>query len=635
MARYDKFDNGNPAEDNIKARSPNVGYSAFDFSRTKVGNTMLGMYAPIDCFDVVPSETVQLAASAVLEFRNPTKRQIMNGFRVYFHSRYQPRRHLWEGAQNQVDLGRSGSINLQSPNLVYHVEIPSKSIKVNACTPMSLLNWLDMPVEYIQNTLGSSTPALPLRQFQTAFSTPDSAPGSATKIGNSTDFFPAEVAFMYQRCWRDHHAPKNLLQNNKLWFPDNESHFILSYKATDCVAIDYENEDLASYVSDTYALPDVQAGNLVGSAFPYVLSNGKTPEPNNPRSQAISDSYSFRYVPNLAGIKFVQFRGDRFTTASPFPDLIRGDIPALSTDPTIVVRGSNYSLNGKTFNSVNQNSATMIYGQTDSGYSDFVVSNPLASTTMSDLYTLETITAFKRKMGMTQGDYNEMIKAQYGSSPRAPNNEDTYIGGFYQDFNISAVTQTSESATTPLGTKAGQGVSSGSGSLGQIRVPDFGWIMTFMFIVPDVYYTQGKPRQYSKKSQMEFYFPLFNNLPAQEIRNDELYISGDSATDSEPFAYEPRFEEYKSRHNQVVGFMGLSHATAAFDSARIMSRRFSSKPSFNSNFVMCIPENVDMEVFTVVDEPPFDFAVNLSVRRVAPMPYMSIEGSMSSPALNA
>lgn len=642
MARFDKFDNGNPAESRLKAHSPNVGTSAFDFSCTKVGNTMLGLYAPIDCFDVVPSETVQLAASAVIEFRNPTKRQIMNGFRVYFHSRYQPRRHLWEGAQNQVDLGRSGSINLETPNLIYTSVVGDSNvlphINVNALTPMSLLNFLGLPVSRLQ-TLYNEEPFPPLRSFRPALNSESGSTHFSFKsiaVNSRPTFFPAEVCFMYQRCWRDHHAPKNLLQNNKKWFPDNESHFILSYGATDCVAIDYENEDLHSYVSDTISKEAVQACNIIGSIDP--TSVNVTAECNNPssNSELFADS-GFIFSPNLAGIKFVQFRGDRFNTGSPFPDLIRGDVPTLaSADSYIPVTGSHHFSSHRIFDSVQQATNDHVYGHgEDSIDSAFRVQNPLATTTMSDLYTLETITAFKRKMGMTQGDYNEMVKAQYGTSPRAPTNEDTYIGGFYQDFSISPITQTSESGETPLGTKAGQGVSSGSGNLGSIKVPDFGWIMTFMFIVPDVYYTQGKPRQYSKKSQMEFYFPLFNNLPAQEIRNDEVYIRGNDSFNAQPFAYEPRFEEYKSRHNQVSGFMSLPHSVAAYDSARIMSRRFSGMPSFNNNFVMCIPENVDMEVFSVVDEPPFDFAVNLSVRRVSPMPYMAIEGSMSSPALNA
>ena len=478
-------------------------------------------------------------------------------------------------------------------------------------------------------------------------------------VNNATDFLPAAPFFMYQKVWRDHYCNKNLLQGNKFWFPDNEEHFILSYSCNVATSIIYEDEDLLfndSPDSDGHNLNRIRA--ITGQDPFATYWNGLRPNfgltyPNNiPPDKLDSSSPQdeiCRGAPSLASIKFVQFRGDRFTTANPFPDLIRGDIPAFSTLATLPVKGSDPALNGEKFNYVVQDSSSNIYGDFVSGdsivSSFYQVDNPLATLDMSVFYSLETITAFKRKLGMTNGDYNEAIRAQYGESAHAYERNDQYIGGFYQDFSISAVTQSSESSSSPLGTKAGQGVSAGSGNLGFIDVPDFGWIQTYMFIVPDVYYTHGKPRQYSKKTFVDMYFPLFNNLPAQEIRNDELCITGNPTTDSSPWAYEDRYAEYKSRTNRVSGFMGLSYHAAYFDASRIMARRYAYDdydttgnpilPRFNSNFVTLIPENVDMEVFTVVTEPPFDFQVALNVRRVSPMPFMAIEGSLSSPSLNA
>lgn len=650
--RFDRFDNGNPAENDMKAKSPSVPTSAFDFSMTHCGNTLIGLFAPIDCFDVVPREKIQMSATALLEFRNPTTRQIMNGFRVYFHSRYMRLDHIWEGAHNFIDKGRSGNIDLTQPNLIWHSthQTSGRIVKwANANTPMSLLNFLGLPAEYLQTQYGTSsgnpvTPR-PLMSFRAAISDNSSNPASGTdykaiKLSEQTDFFPAAPCFMYQKVWRDHYCNKNLLQKNKYWFPDNEDHFILSYSCQNACAIVYEDEDLANLASAA-SLPDkesAQMDNITGNT----LYEQFTPYPNNipTNTVPVSPSDVIYYSPNLSAIKFVQFRGDRFTTANPFPDLIRGDIPALSNNQQLNVNVLGSHSPDQQFNiysgvNVSSDHANLYAGQSLPDRLPLYVDNPLAAVDMSAFYTLETITAFKRKLGMTNGDYNEAIKAQYGESAHAYERNDEYIGGFYQDFSISAVTQSSESASTPLGTKAGQGVSAGSGNLGFIDVPDFGWIQTYMFIVPDVYYTQGKPRQYSKKTFVDMYFPLFNNLPAQEIRRDELYISGNQTTDSSPFAYEDRYSEYKSRTNRVSGFMGLSHSVAAYDASRIMARRFRSNPTFNNNFVTLVPENTDMEVFTVVTEPPFDFQVAINVRRVSPMPYMAIEGSLSSPALNA
>ena len=643
--RYDSFDNGAPTEDRLKFSKTNVGYSAHNFSCTHAGNYVLGMLAPVDCFDVVPTEKLDMSISAVLEFRNPTTRKLFNGFRTFFHCRYNRFIDLWEGARNFIDHGRSGKIDLSRPNAIYTVSFNDGEnlFQANANTPMSLLNFLGLPAEVFQTSVSDGDhdySRSPLRQFQCAYS--NASGFTFEKIGEHSSFFPADCLMAYQRNWRDFYCNKNLLQNNYYWFPDNEDHFILSYSCENAVCINYENEQLDS--------SEYRLVNLTGDALSGALEDFDiTPEPNNPATNVDSSALTADvHAPNLSGIKFVQMRGDRFTTSSPFPDLIRGDIPTLQLTEDNVVRLFNpitsavSSIDGSSSNT--SNLGTVSFGSTSPSRLSVGLSNvpgsrfslitPESSVTMSDIYTLETLTAFKRKMGMTNGDYNESITAMFGESPKVHDRKGTYIGGFYIDWTQDGVIQQSESGSTPLGTKAGVGMCAGSGSLGHFDVPDFGWIQTYMFTVSDVYYTQGKPRQYSKSQSIDLYFPIFNNLPAQAIRNDELFISGNSATDALPFAYEDRYAEYKGRQNRVSGFMGLSHSLAEYDASRIMARRFKTLPSLNHQFVTYLPENTDMDVFAINDEPPIDFNVAIQVRRVFPGPYMAIEGSLSSPALN-
>lgn len=649
-----RYENGAPSQKELEARSVNVGRSAHDFSFTHAGNTLLGIIAPVDVFDVVPNEDLDISITALLEFRNPAVRPIYNGFRVYFHTYYNRLSDLWEGAKNFIDNGRSGKLSLNRPNLIYHVTNYDESGYVNANTPLSLLNFMGLPAEYKQLKNSSSVLSVdfpPLRSFQACISSP-SIPSTIEKLGESVSYFPADIAFAYQRNWRDFYSNKNLLQNNKFWFPDNEDHFILSYSCEEACAINYEDEALENISLGGVPVDkrDAQYFNLASGIGSTSQGYTSTPEANNPETVAQpspSSAGDLRYLPNLSAIKFHQFRGDRFTTSSPFVDLIRGEIPTLAMNQSTFLKLTN-GIDGQTFNRYEvdfaddsvpaDNIATLRYLEASSqdvapSYGRLGVVNPNTSITMSDIYTLETLTAFKRKMGLTNGDYNETVKAQFGVSPHAHDRRGTYIGGFYQDFALSTVVQQSESGSTPLGTKASNGVSAGSGNIGSFHVPDYGWISTYMFILSDVYYTQGKPRMFSKKNSIDMYFPLFNNLPAQHIRNDELFISGSESTDSAPFSYEARYEEYKGRNNRVSGFMGLSHSVASYDSARIMSRRFSSLPTFNNKFITMIPENVDMEVFSVVDEPPFDFNIGVSVRRVFPGPYVALEGSLSSPAI--
>lgn len=135
---------------------------------------------------------------------------------------------------------------------------------------------------------------------------------------------------------------------------------------------------------------------------------------------------------------------------------------------------------------------------------------------------------------------------------------------------------------------------------------------------------------FDKKNQLDMYFPIFNNLEPQAIKNKELYVTGDASVDDDIYAYEDRYAEYKSRPNTVTGFMALSHSVAEYDASRIMARRFSTTPELNNAFVMMIPENIDMSVFSVADEPPFDYQIGIQCRRVFPGPYTAVPGSMSS-----
>lgn len=662
--RYNRFDNQSPAESQIKADDVSVGRTAFDWSWIQNGNAMIGQLFPLKPIWCAPNEDISLSLSSNFEFRNPTTRQLYNGFRIFFSAYWQPITDLWEGARNWIDNGRTGRVELQRPALIYHLKLEVGSAEgspiyssVNANTPMSLLNFFGFPAEAIQTvrrvSTSSGTTPPPLRSFGCAFSY-TGRPDTFDTIYSSPDFIPADLCFMYQKLWRDYYCNKNLLQKNSFWFPDNEEHFILSYSCTEAVCIKYENEALT---------PQTVICNLLGcsdTSIPSGYGLTVTPEPNNPASVTIAGTglQVDIHSPNLAGIKFRQFRGDRFTTASPFPDLIRGDVPILAAtqDAIAYLKGVDATTRnvvegtGISFHAQGQSGLTntvvpgtvsvdniYLYNNTDSTQvlrDVYAAKLGSLGVTQSDLYTLETLTAFRRRMGMTNGDFNETVKAQFGVSPHVHDRKAQLIGSFYQDFVMNKVVQTSESSnSSPLGTTAGNGSSVGSGFLGHVHTDNFGWIMILCSIVPDVYYTQGVDRQFSIKSNMELYFPIFNNLPAQAILNKELYVSGDTSNDNDVFGYEDRYAEFKSSRNVVCGFMGLPVAQAEFDTARIIARRFTSTPQLNSLFVTMVPENIDMSPFTVDDEPPFDFSISVGCRRVFPGPYAAIEGSLSSPNL--
>lgn len=704
-ARYNRLDNQSPTQTQLENTEINVGKSAYDFSKVTTGNALIGAVIPIDCFDVVPTEDIAISLNAYLEFRNPTTRQLLNGFRVYFHGYFNDLSDLWEGADNWLDTGLRSDVSISRPSLVYSVaDTRTSSIQgdilefwANSCTPMSLLNYLGLPAEFLAKSVskygiftgtgvqtGASVSVPPLRSFMPAYTSKGREEGSVTvgtytTLNHVNGYFPADCAFAYQKNWRDYYANRNLLMKNKYWFPNNEKHFILSYECTEAVVVNYGNEKKPSVIDDSssFLLHEAQALSITGSYLDYrgvgvvgaagssSYFNGSTlitGDPSNPStvpfeasSAALSDYQKsvneWLLSPNLSGLKFRQFRGDRFTTALPFKDLIRGDVPVLSINAS---SAEFVPLRAKDINSGDVDTDHIVYnvslGAGDSKnilgldtslssthtkqFGSVLSDMTLSDITMNAIRELETMTVFKeRQARISNRDsyYNGFIESQFGASAKQHDSRGIYLGGFYQDVVVSPVTQTSESANTPLGTKAGIGISNGSGTItNNFHVNNFGWIQIYMSIVPDVFYTQGKPRMFDKKNQLDMYFPLFNNLEPQAIKNKELYVSGTESVDDDIYAYEDRYAEYKSRPNTVTGFMALSHSVAEYDASRIMARRFSATPELNNAFVMMIPENIDMSVFSVADEPPFDYQIGIQCRRVFPGPYTAIPGSMSS-----
>ena len=211
-SRYDRMNNQAPAQTQLEASKPNVGRSAFDFSCIHSGNTMYGLVAPVDCFDFVPNEDIDIDISALVELRNPLLRNILNGSRVYFHCYVNYFVDLWEGAKNFLDAGRSGRISLKRPNLIYKVEgiqVPGDDYEiteVNACTPMSLLNFLGMPAQALQD-YDDVTKFPPLRAFSPAFILADNSETIAdiVELSKAPDFFPADCCFAYQHKYADYY----------------------------------------------------------------------------------------------------------------------------------------------------------------------------------------------------------------------------------------------------------------------------------------------------------------------------------------------------------------------------------------------------------------------------------------------
>lgn len=633
--RFKRNDNLAPFFDSSKNDSKAVPRSSFDLSRSHSFQLNFGMLSVADCIETIPNGTYQLNTILNAQFRVPTNRKLINNCRLFVEYYYCKESDLWEGAQNTITKGRSGNINKEYPQLVFKFQRPDEFETVRYDTPDSLMDDFGLPCSYAHDP--NKEGYKPINSYQPIEFHSQQSTDIKLLEDNDNLFINALPFVMYQKVCRDFYLPKNLIQNNKNILPDNEQHFILPYDATKVGYLSYDSdvESQTSMSPSGYVdLNDVSFSNTTTRVI-------------------------------LAQKRFRQYRGDTFTTSFPFPDGIRGDIPTLDltgdTDNlSIVIPSRSITVPEQRSRALSGSGSALIWNSAEGvhlfdvadvpqnvniGHPSFNLSIPeqsigtsiSTSITLNDLRTLEAFTVFQERMAQTDGDYSDMIKAQFGYSNVKSSRKPVYIGGYFQDILVNSIYQTSESSgNSPLGRQSGIGVSSGRNNIGSFTAPDYGYIMAIVSCVPEVYYNTGIERMFSRRVQSDKYFPIMNDLPPQAILNKELFVKGDTSIDEDIFSYQERFSEYKSRRNILTGkgrfYTALDvnegessvHPIDIYDNARAIQKPIIRTPNLNANFVTA--DNVDLSVFSVTDEMPIDIDFGSQIRAILPMPYVSTPG---------
>lgn len=636
--RYNSSNNTSPAVNQMKSERPVVKSSRFDLSRMRHMNGVIGAIMPIDWFPVFIGDAFNLDYFINIKLRNPLAKDAMTGFKCYVHAFYCRMSDLWEGAEVFLSSGDTGNVTFGKPWMTMSISIGETSYCFDH--PMTLFDFMGVQVGSYA-TQGSISRMRYLSAFNTDSIYTDQELGKVS-VDARLDALPF---VMYQKIYISKYMNYNLVQENRNFVPLNQKHLILPYEANDRVnCLHYTDY----YVSNFNSVDSDSDPEDIDNVF-YVptSSNVNTPV-------------------YLGALRFRQFENDYFTTSSPFEDLVRGSLPTLPVDiitsnQFLKLQGENrirsvdYSSAGGTSASAKQqflgfSIADGTYSGNSLGFTGSSVQNndnvyvgtenlgvrlgsvPANSVlTMDDLYSIEALTLFRRRNAMSNGRYNAIIEAQYGRNPKANHNEPIYIGGSTFDLLTQVVMQTSQTTNdSQLGEKAGQMQGSNVCSCGYFNVPDFGYIMVVMSIIPDTYYSQGLDREFTLLSQEDVYYPIFNQLPPDNIRRSEVFYSGDDSVDNDIFAWKERFSEYKSRRNKVNGFMALPHFE---DSAYVAQRKFSNSPTLTNGFVTLSPGNVDMSIFSVTDEPPFIMSIGCSVRGRRPLPFATVPGGSLNPNL--
>lgn len=598
---------------------------AFDETRRKTLD--VGMYdiIPIECWEMLPNSEAYVSYDIQMLTKNPTIKRLLSSMKAELRVYKCNYNDLWNGWNNFITKGRSGKVSKSIPSIDWTLGRNgyTTSLPYNPAFYLNLAPAVYASKANIFAKEGNQS-LQPITNLQSSGLT-----GNITNINESMKI-SALPFVMYNKIAKKYQSP-NLLQDNPYWYPENEDHD--QYLPYDCpenvTCSDYYNPNPAANENSTFT-PNVQKdtqGNFTSRPWLNVLWKA-------------------------------QRKGDYFNTGSPFPDLIRGDIPTLTIldatlspitgniDVTDMLRKGNVRTmpqvlsledgNSNFFNTgilnLTENPANLQFIPDENELNRVIntfkkaklnISQPTLQGlqfSMRQWRQLATMTVMRERMALTDGSYNELIKSMFGHNPQWHDHDVVYCGGYSQPIVFSEVINTASSENNPLGEMAGRGFTSQQGQTIHITSDDFGMFMTVLVITGDDVYSQGIDRMFSRLQNSEQYFPILNNLSPDATLNKELFVSGDNAKDNDVFNYQERFAYYKSRRNQVSGLMALPISKVGDVGAYLQNRLFSDTPKFNQEFSYGELTDNEKLLFTSTNQAEFVAVIGSQMKYIAPIP---------------
>jgi len=340
---------------------------------------------------------------------------------------------------------------------------------------------------------------------------------------------------------------------------------------------------------------------------------------------------------NLVSIYPRGKRHDYFTSCLPFPE--KGDPVTLSFGQTAPVITDDTSVSfqkaaGSTSGFLKANVATAFFdpalpvGSSELHFVNSGLKADLSLTTGTSINAIrEAFQIQKLQERDARGGtrYTEIVRSHFGVvSPDARLQRPEYLGGGSVPVNISVVPQTSQGDTTAQGNLAGYGVAAGTLRGWNKSFTEHCIIMGMVSVRADLNYQQGLPKQFSRSSRFDFYWPSFAHLGEQAVLNQEIFAQGtdDTAADAATFGYQERYAEYRYKPSQITGKM-RSNDAVSLDTWHL-AQDFVALPLLNDAFMQDDPPI--FRVSAVPSEPEFLFDAFFEYRCVRAMPTYGVPG---------
>lgn len=324
---------------------------------------------------------------------------------------------------------------------------------------------------------------------------------------------------------------------------------------------------------------------------------------------------------------------DYFTSALPSPQKagepvripLTGDAPVYGYyDAQRKERADGLSLFNKTYNDAPPKGTYGTAGPNNQNIYLGARMDEVTSATINQLRQAFQVQKYYEQLARGGSRYREMIYSLFHTKISDKTVQiPEYLGGTRITINMSQVIQTSGTTQeSPQGNAAAISVTPYNGSMFTKSFEEHGYVIGVCCIRHDHTYQQGLERMWSRKTNLDFYYPVFANLGEQAILKKELYLTGTS-TDEQAFGYQEAWAEYRMKPNRISGKF-RSNATGTLDSWHY-GDNYKEIPSLSQAWM----KEGDSEIqrtLAVDNEPQFIIDTVIDNTSVRPMPMYSIPG---------
>lgn len=447
---------------------------------------------------------------------------------------------------------------------------------------------------------------------------------------------------MYMRVWRDFFINRNHFISDRVILPDDDADFRLNDEGNLISAANVGKRlqfDVSAdlYHNFLYTTSELRFGlfthlypsDYFTSALPFTQRGTPTPLQSDVSNlQAVTDTVT-KTVLDFSKVVGGD-SGYSFIAAGDFHKLTTG---YLQNTPNGPIFSEDTSAHNKLLGALNQTVATSTSTSTTN-----ITGRASLSLVWDDIRRLAFEQEELEKMARTDGSYGDFGLTFFGrKSKTATDYKPVYIGGIYKNISFTEVLQTSgssvgttdPSSSSPLGAMAGHGITGMSDNyLGHIDCDDFGYIMILACIMPDVYYSQGLDKHFTRLLQSEMYLPERARLGLQPILNQELYYQGDNGSeqgeDKYLWAYQNPFDDYRYLPNRIHGKIADPDNKTFFPYTQ--SRKFSGLPNWGFNFSEAV--DVRKDYLYSKSESAYSAQFGINIRAVRPLPYKPIPATL-------